>query len=99
MDGAAVRHVARLRMGPSPADGRAAAGRRARRDTIFTVVAFADEITRAIRPSFLAVAGAVSLMLLVACVNVTNLLLARGTRRRAEFTMREIGRASCRERV
>ena len=46
------------------------------------------EITRAVRPSLLAVLGAVVLLLAVASVNVTNLLLARGARRRSEFMMR-----------
>ena len=53
-----------------------------------TVTRLQDEITRGVRPSLLAILGAVILLLLIACVNVTNLLLARGARRRAEFAMR-----------
>src|SRR6185312_1582926 len=39
-------------------------------------------------PSLYAIMGAVLLLLIIACVNVTNLLLARGAQRRAEFAMR-----------
>jgi putative ABC transport system permease protein len=46
------------------------------------------EVTRGVRPVLLAVMGAVMLVLLIASVNVTNLLLARGAQRRGEFSMR-----------
>lgn len=46
------------------------------------------EMTASVRPAMFAVAGAVILLLLIASVNVTNLLLARGARRETELAMR-----------
>lgn len=47
-----------------------------------------QDTARTVRTALLAVMGAVALLLLIACVNVTSLLLARGATRQGEFAMR-----------
>ena len=54
----------------------------------FMVAPLHEDITRGVRGALLAILGAVMLVLLIASVNVTNLLLARGVQRRGEFALR-----------
>jgi putative ABC transport system permease protein len=53
-----------------------------------TVRPLQDDLTRGVRPALLAVFAAATVVLVLAGVNVTNLLLARGVQRRGEFALR-----------
>ena len=47
-----------------------------------------DDVTASARPALIAIIAAAGVLLLIGCVNVANLLLARTGRRRAEFALR-----------
>ena len=89
--------LARLRPGVSAADAgreltaivdrRANEGRSKASDAV-SVVSLEKAVTRQVRTPILILFGAVTLALLIACVNVANLLLARGLRRREEIAIR-----------
>jgi len=48
-----------------------------------------EEFVGDLRPTLLIVSGATAVLLLIACINVANLLLARGVVRQSEFALRE----------
>ena len=69
------------RLGPWPGPDR--------RKLEFVAQPLLQELVGDLRSTLLIVSGATAVLLLIACINVANLLLARGVVRMSEFALRE----------
>jgi putative ABC transport system permease protein len=91
--------VARLGPGVSLAQAQAemtAIARRAEEESPRTnagvgvsVTSLHEQLARDVRPALLLLLGAVTILLLITCANLANLMLARGARRQKEFAVRQ----------
>jgi len=97
-DGRNFRAIARLRMGVSVEEARAEMKEIARQtreerpdgntNWSATAVPLLDQVVGNVRTAIRVLFGAVVFLLLIACVNVANLLMMRGSSRRREMTVR-----------